>query len=416
MLLLLLLAQMPAMPGQPMGPIVSSPATSRVSYAFFEFAPANGAGMGSACAGITPTGAKGEALIFARSTTAMCSKRGLRTTGIQPGDLVVVAAGQPRVEPDADGVLGLRLENARANRLLRSSEIDNGAWTKAGGASVSADYALAPDGTMSADRLIYNATSSYVLQADNTGGVATAASVYLRGTSGSGVIDFCHGGGSGQCTTCSYVASSWTRCEFVSSFAAANNVFLGCDAPTKGSACSPAGDVLVWGLQHELGSNASSHIPTVSATANRNVETASFAFTTPLPSGSMAVSVDTSTTSHNGDQGWLVVCGGTTTGFNGLLGYSTAFASSLFINSSTLSGTVGGSVGQSRRAGWWGTSGYGAINTPGTSATGATTTTMTGAPSFLGLGDYNACAAPGSRVADGIYSRPCVDPDPARCR
>jgi hypothetical protein len=68
------------------------------SYAFFEFAPASGAGMGTACACTTPTGAKGEALTFTRAGDATCSKQGLATTGIANGDLVACTGNQPRVE------------------------------------------------------------------------------------------------------------------------------------------------------------------------------------------------------------------------------------------------------------------------------------------------------------------------------
>ena len=139
----------------PEGPIFSSPALTG-SGAFFEFAPASGAGMGTACACTTPTGAKGEALTFTRTGNATCSKQGLATTGIADGDLVVCTANQPRVE-SSGGVLGLRVEGARTNSVLRSQELDNAAWTLdfAGGGVIptrTANAATAPDGTPSAER------------------------------------------------------------------------------------------------------------------------------------------------------------------------------------------------------------------------------------------------------------------------
>ena len=96
----------------------SSRGLSCADYAYFEFAPASGAGMTAACACTTPTGAKGEAMTFTRTGAATCSKQGLATTGINDGDLVTCASdNQPRVEPSG-GVLGLRVESAKTNPLL----------------------------------------------------------------------------------------------------------------------------------------------------------------------------------------------------------------------------------------------------------------------------------------------------------
>ena len=102
-------------------------------YAFFEFAPSGGAGMGAPCACTTPTGAKGEALTFTRASNGTCTKTttgGLTTTGIANGDLVVCSSNQPRVEYDSQGVLGLLVDSAGTNSVLRSQEVNNAAWTK----------------------------------------------------------------------------------------------------------------------------------------------------------------------------------------------------------------------------------------------------------------------------------------------
>src|SRR5690242_20575791 len=64
----------------------------------FEFAPANGAGMGAACACTNPTGSKGETMTFTRSSDAMCTK-GNTTSSIANGDLVSCTTNQIRVMP-----------------------------------------------------------------------------------------------------------------------------------------------------------------------------------------------------------------------------------------------------------------------------------------------------------------------------
>lgn len=243
------------------------------SYAFLEFAPASGAGMPAACSSTAPTGAKGEVLTFSRTGNATCLKQGPATTGIANGDLVLLSADVPRVSFVA-GLLAFLRESSRTNSLVRSESIDNAAWTKAAGATVTADYATAPDGTSTADRLVYDAVSSYVLGSLSTGGLTYTTSIFLRGTSSSGSIDMCRGGAAGQCVVCSYVADSWSRCVWTHTLASASNFFIGCDVPTKGGACSPAGDVLVWGAQGEAGAWATSYIPTTSAAVVRNADSA----------------------------------------------------------------------------------------------------------------------------------------------
>src|SRR4029077_1644502 len=131
----------------------------------FEFAPASGVGMGTACACTTPTGSKGETLTFARSSSATC----LKTVGTAPqtianGDMVTCTTNQPRVMPGADGtnILGLLVEDARTNSALRSQQIENAAWTAANAVvaapTITANAAVAPDGTTTAERVQIPAT------------------------------------------------------------------------------------------------------------------------------------------------------------------------------------------------------------------------------------------------------------------
>lgn len=131
----------------------------------FEFAPVNGAGMGTVCACTTPTGSKGEAMTFDGGST-YCTKHN-EFTGIQPGDMVLCAADQPRVMPGGDGSggLGIQAWDTRINYLVRSQEFENAAWlTDATGTTVTANACLAPDNTMTADLVKFPATSSYIYQ------------------------------------------------------------------------------------------------------------------------------------------------------------------------------------------------------------------------------------------------------------
>lgn len=172
-----------------------------VGLAFFEFAPASGAGMGAACACTNPTGAKGEALTFTRASTGTCTK-GNTTSGIANGDLVTCGNDLPRVMPGGDGTggLGLLVESTRTNVVTQSQAIDNAAYADfvgTGGAAPTlnaANGATAPDGTATAEQYTFAATTG--AQASARAQVALTAAAYsctafVQGQAGAGTTDAC---------------------------------------------------------------------------------------------------------------------------------------------------------------------------------------------------------------------------------
>jgi hypothetical protein len=222
MLLALLLAQLQLQPASPEGPIVTNPAL--LSGAAFEAFPSSGRGTKGVCSTTNPTGAKGEAISCPRASTATCTKTatgGLATTGIANGDLVVLSSNVCRVEYDSGGVLGLLTEITRTNTALRSQELDNAVWTTTvsgvAAPTITANFATAPDGTTTAERIQFPATTggqySLVQQAAVFSAGAVSACMYLRGNGTSGQICLSPGSSNGVSCLCPYVSTGWNLCK-----------------------------------------------------------------------------------------------------------------------------------------------------------------------------------------------------------
>lgn len=75
--------------------------------------------------------------------------------------LLTAPANVPRInhDPVTRECLGLLIEEARTNLLTYSSGFDNAVWTKVG-VAIDANVFTAPDGTITADKLIANSTNS----------------------------------------------------------------------------------------------------------------------------------------------------------------------------------------------------------------------------------------------------------------
>jgi hypothetical protein len=189
--------------------------------------------------------------------------------------LVAIGANIPRVEPE-----GLLLEGSATNLAVQSQDFTT-TWTGIGTSipTVTADQAIAPDGTLTADRLQVAAISGVGNYGDINQPRATAAgvhtaSLYIRGRSGSGTIYLALLDGTSSTWTsvaCNYTSTTWTRFSCSATLSAGTNYFvIGVDLRTgSGQSSQAAQDVYIWGAQLEAATKATSYIPTTTASSSR---------------------------------------------------------------------------------------------------------------------------------------------------
>jgi hypothetical protein len=245
-----------------------------------------------------PSGQKAEALTFTRASSATC----LKTVGLAPqlianGDMVTCQQGQVRVMPGTDGTSynGVLDEVARTNLVIQSQAFDNVAWTKGQvGApvapTVTADFAVAPDGTTTAERVQFAAcpavdSSSYIFQIGLGSTAQYAGSVWCKGNGSNQTISACvqGAGGGSACSAVTCPSAGWTVISRIASITTTGGPVFGCNnlSAYTGSSNTGAADVLLWGGQFELGAYPSSYIATTTASAARVADLADVAITLP---------------------------------------------------------------------------------------------------------------------------------------
>lgn len=265
------------------------------STIFLEFAPDSGVGLTAECAGTSVTDNAGNAVHFLQnpshpSVMITCTK-GPEFSGITPGNVVKLPNGSPRVMRGGDGTgdLGLMVEGRRANYAFQTEAFDNASWLKLGSGAaaptVTANAGTAPDGTSTAERVQFAATTGaqYSLLFLNHGcgstGSTLVSSVYaMSNTAGSQYIDICFTptDTTTRCAPCTVVPNTYTRCytPSVASVGLQSMTFGNHGLNDGGSRASS--DVLVWGAQCEASSHGaaflSSYIPNDAGTEQTPAE------------------------------------------------------------------------------------------------------------------------------------------------
>jgi hypothetical protein len=253
----------------------------------------------------TPNGYKAGTLYSIKPTSGagdMTVVRATTATRVNSAGLIEsVAINVPRLDYTDSTCPSLLVEPQRTNLALRSEEFDNATWTTNGlNATVSANVTTSPDGTSSADAILTTITNGlhYIQQRTGsaTAGTTYTMSIYVKKLG----YDYCRietsntatayaifrfstkeltiGGGqvvanSGKVTE---MSDGWFRIQMSILPAASATWRWWVECLNDVGSQAFVGDITkglyVWGFQFEVGSYATSYIPTTTAAVTRNAD------------------------------------------------------------------------------------------------------------------------------------------------
>ncbi len=178
------------------------------------------------------------------------------------------AADMPRFDydPVTGAALGLFVEPAATNLLIRSREFGGSPWDASNAVSVDTDVVASPFGTVDAERLNFpggQALARLQTTVDATSKPATV-SLYTRAASGLAAFRLILNGYSPAIAP----VATWARSSFTSDLLPAGGNIGIVNGPAGG-----VGSIYISAMQVEAGPRATSYIPTTTAPATRPAET-----------------------------------------------------------------------------------------------------------------------------------------------
>jgi hypothetical protein len=241
---------------------------------------------------ITPNGFNSGKLYAVKGADLTVTRATGATRVNANGIIEKMGANVPRIDYSGGGCPSILVEPQRTNLVLRSREFDNSIWTK-DDVTVTANSIISPDGTQNADSIIENSSTGYhfIQQTFSSINQTYTYSIFAKNISGTrklviregvntgayGAFDLVNGVVSGSDATCSIenFDNGWYICRITfSGLSGTSSIQLSISNSNSFSSYSGNGTsgFYLFGAQIEAGWNATSYIPTTTATVTRNAD------------------------------------------------------------------------------------------------------------------------------------------------
>ena len=261
--------------------------------AWFEFAPASGAGVANTCDGGVVTGAKGEALSETRSSVQGCIDETTGTGCIVPANTLCVVQGGTTAA-----------QGSFQQTVVQTEAFDNASWANSTSSAPvptlnAADAVLSPVGTLTAEDYSFPAISGsgYSYLKRNNGCPASTAStlsVWAKSISGGTTIDLTiqTGALSWSSTPCTISTSKWTRCSATATTGTASSAYFGLGQVDVSTTRADT-RVALWGANCTAGTSLRPYIPATTAGVTTGAEVTYFTLSNAPALASSTITIDT---------------------------------------------------------------------------------------------------------------------------